>query len=504
MPDAPPARPEGQDLEGYLSDRVGQITSQPTSQPPQETSEEAPKPNGAVPAENSATEASPQPEETDEKQTETQQTQQDTSEDEEDFQLSWEKEKQEKSESPTESSTPETPEAKPARDLSEVREDILSQLGLDEPDKERVWGLILQTSRGRRALEQWKEYRDIEKPFTEGGLGFKPSIDDLREMVQTKIAWEDMAEDFNSGDPNRVADFLSFWLGPDQEGQLKPGAEHAATNLPGLLASSPATVPLYNVMAHQFLNNYANYLYQMGEQESDKDKKEWAINTARGLDWHLNGTWRKDSGTGKPTPAETSRPNGTDPRLMEEIRRRDEEIRRLRESQNSSFTTSLNSEIDNIIGRGVDEALAVVQKVYPEPVYNAVRADFLKQVRSHVESQPMFQREHARLQQQAFQSGDPMDREAVLNRYRQQAGAAIKRHRQQFLRTLKNTSAEQRQESDKRRQILEQSQNKVGPVAAGQPVSGQAEVQLDRQPGESMVDWYTRRIAQSARQQGLQ
>jgi hypothetical protein len=420
--------------------------------------------------------------------------------DDEDWKPSWEADaepdKPEIAEPPAETDT--SPEKLTTDGLEEIKTYVNEQLKLDAPESERMWGSLLKLPRVRKSLEAFKTLRAVEQPWEEGGVGYMPGVEELRTLVQSKIAFQDLVGDLTSGDSERATTAWSFIFAPSKSdnGQptLRPGIEQSLPHLPEILFRTGGP-GLYNTVAKPILDNFINTLYDQGAKAEGKEK-EWLLHTARGADWRINGTWRKDAtSNGHAEPRSTSQPP-QDPRVSAELEQLKQRNQTLENERLTSFRSSVEHDESAILNQGLDEALEAAKSIYPEHVYNAVRKDFAAQVSNSLKSNPVFQREYEHLLSRA-QSGDTAARSELATKFRQQAGNSIKRLRSTFLKSIKSTTAERRTEADKDRAALAQVQDKVGPTSTGQPAQQQVSApDMERPAGMSQRDWLQGRISQ--------
>lgn len=390
------------------------------------------------------------------------------------------------------------------------------------PEPDRALHLLLRTSRGKRMYESWKSTRDMEAPATEdggGGLGFVPSIDQVKTWMDADLAFSRLTEDFDSGDPSNVTAVLNHFFAPSEDGRLRPGAEVAAAHLPGLLASNPATRPLYNQMSRPIVAGFVAHLEQLANQAPNEEWTAFYANAVAAANYVItNGKASNGNGNGNGNVNGNGGANGssqyangaTNPRQDPEVQRllasRDREVEDLRRQVGQSqfahatqFEADIYSEFDSITDMAVDAAIGDLKKVYPERVYDAVHHKFGQDVSRQAQSDPIFKRSIQDLVQKAFR-GSPDSRDQAIRRYRQQIGNVVKRGTHAFRASLRNSSNQLREESDQRHALLAAGQGRTEPASSGgAPVAPQGSTaQIERVAGESQVDYLTRKIQASS------
>lgn len=126
--------------------------------------------------------------------------------------------------------TPETQPTSSPEDEARVAEltKLLASGGLPHD----IESAFLRTSRGRQILNQFKSARQLELPPDQGGIGMVPTADQIREMYQAQLKWDQSQFEFQTN----PLSWLRTWLSPGPQGELPQAAPALAEEfLPELL-----------------------------------------------------------------------------------------------------------------------------------------------------------------------------------------------------------------------------------------------------------------------------
>lgn len=100
-------------------------------------------------------------------------------------------------------------------------------------DKDRAVKYVLgQTANGRTALALMRATDELSKPVEEGGVGYRPSIEQIKNGLQALGAEQQLISDFRSDSPEAMGNFISFWTKEEF---------NAATDALGNLVTDPVT-----------------------------------------------------------------------------------------------------------------------------------------------------------------------------------------------------------------------------------------------------------------------
>lgn len=527
-PTEPTAPPPGANDRTHRNWMVEELNRPEPGEPePASSSETDAAPNEAAPATSASTGAATQPEQETAATPETPEGEQPaeaatTDDDDEELELAWEKDgTAEAATDEPEEEIPQQGAADPETGLTpeqdrQAREALKQYLFSDNPEAEKALGLVLSTNRGKRMIDAFKWERAVrEEPGEngEGGLGYRPTIQQMRDWMEDHYAMQRMQEDFRSGIPDKTHQVLDYFFGADQEtGQLRPGAQQAIQQLPDMLASNEATLPLYGSMANRFVRGFAEHIKQQaaqkqaqyGDSETGQKWRDFYANGLTVIDHVLSGGRPSDGANGAvngaaPQPNGATRQGQESPeaqRLREENERLRQQVGQAQTADEENYNSQFHVDADGVVNEAAAAVLKPFKSMYSEYAFNGLVEKVGQELLSTANRDKIFLRDVGHLLRQAYEHKDPQVREQALRRYQQKIGSVAKRHAPDFRARLRNTSNQQKQASDARHERLAAGQDRTDPTSAsGDPINPQAQEMGQRKPGETTHDYMMRELS---------
>lgn len=324
-------------------------------------------------------------------------------------------------------------------DLLARRKELTAKGVTDKKLDDDIRGAFLSKNRGKRMLES-DDYRiEIQEAF-----GELPPVDQLKSQRRAQESLADMAEDFHSGDPQRMERFFGYWLTPvsdPQKGpQLRPGADAAIASLPYFLATNQATAPVWQQHVVPRVATYiADGLYARAKQASNDLDKRGMFATAQWLDQVFLGKARANSIEDTPTQKTNGR-SQPDPEMQRILAERDQMKQQLETNHlqaRESALASVSDASEDLVGRDIDFAFKDLKEQLPARAYKALRADVIRDIAGELANDQDFSRSFERGFNSAFAQGDREAIDRLPKLYRDKARAFIKKNYKAYRAELK-------------------------------------------------------------------
>ena len=352
-------------------------------------------------------------------------------------------------------------------------EDFNAQIDSDPALAKRVQKAFLATSRGKRILTSFKALRDLESSSDEGGIGFIPSKDQIRDYYTTAQAHlrfsRDLAELPNT--PERINDILGYVLGDDPQ-KPSPSASYLAANIPAHLARHNPQA--FQALRSTFLNGMVADLKYRAENTRDPNEKRFNEQLATAIQYHQD-----------PNSVSSQIPSSQSPQQPQRNRQEEAEVQRLREenlryrneftkAQEQRFTAHQSAFLD----QADETVLGLLRQMYGEfekgvgpQIVRPYLQNRAAQVRQTLLADPFLAEELDGMLVQSFRNGSIEN--GALKLFKERAQPVIRRIGKQInedLKELSVTRREQATQDDETRRRLAQGQQHPNPNGSGQPV----------------------------------
>jgi len=354
---------------------------------------------------------------------------------------------------------------------------------IDSDIPERVVGAFMASSRGKRVLGAFKTLRDVSKLPDEGGIGFIPTVGDIKEFHAAQQDWIAIQKDFSAPEPESKARFLDFWLGPDQQGRIRPGAEELAEMLPVYLneknpqAFQRLSRPMYEGLATRFM--------ELSKVSADPEESKMLAAAADLI--------ARDQ-LGRPLIQPADQPQGT--QLPADVQRELDELRRFRQSQQqqqqtsaqqqqTAFSNDIDARCDRQLLADVEEALKPAAGVREANgfVYEATKAKLVSDLKAHLQRNTTGMSRVEFAKSRAVNSRDPQMAGAVIQEQRRLYIEPLRQLRGEALKALGVTLAAKSAATADQRNL---SAGKTAPTATtAVPPAPPSSADPNARPGES-------------------
>lgn len=354
----------------------------------------------------------------------------------------------------------------------------------------------LSERRWKKVHAGYKYAQEIGKVFgvvaEDGKLdtSLLPSAEDLQQMRDTYADRLAMEQDFVSGDPKSVQQWIANWDQFDQNGMAAVAAQ-----LPTYLAAhNPAA---YAEIARPAIGRFIDYMYEAAAGQDDPQIQKYILDGARAAEWWATG------GPGKGTFRDDDAIRATlEGRKVQTRSAADEEhpdtkaLRELkqRESQQQwgGFMSVANKAIAETVNPEVERVLAPLEKIYPKSVMEGIRREFTGAYRQAIDKDTASKRVLDVAMQRARSAMDQQALDTIRETYVAMARRAIRAVAPAFVKErVQNFKPAV---SDETRQQLQRNATKKAPVAGAGAAPPRSVMQTpQRKPGES-ADEFTARM----------
>lgn len=295
-----------------------------------------------------------------------------------------------------------------------IKEISLDDITNDPEVADRVRGALFKTGRGRRMLQHHSQMNELARPHDEGGIGFTPTNDQIRDMYARSAAFEDLSADLEeaSSDPTKAERLLNFMLN-GAEGP-RESAVTLAQKFPAVLAK--VAPQAFQGLQSAMLSNYLRVLDMQAQRAPNEQDRAYAAKLRDALAYNL-GQYNPDQAQqpGQPAPGQH---RTKDPELERLMRENAE----MREQLSGAERANLDSYIDNFLGDSRSVVSDMLDKALPDVRTllggDAIAAPYLRDriddVLDRVSRDRLFMQNIERRVQRAYQSRDQQARDQAL------------------------------------------------------------------------------------------
>lgn len=391
-----------------------------------------------------------------------------------------------------------TPEEEAAL-FAELERQLASDTGNKEA-RDQFVGKFLQTNRGKAIYNGYKYKQQLEQTLGRE-TGNPPTMEEIRTMADRSEMFDAMQHDLDLfiADPSHEggAKFLNYWLGVDRNGNPRPGAPQLLAALPSVIAQADGQ--LYDTLAEPVIQRFINTLYDRIEQTTDKRERTNLINTATGLDYHVNGTYRKiDAENARVLPVEETAEQRRVRELEEQHRNQQNEYF---SRQWATHAGNVRSAVRSAVEQDADRALAPRKEALSgDPkLYEAIRSRFIQEALGKVESERRFQTgwrnimdlDAANMKRGTLNPSESIER--AISFYRPISRKAMRELRGSYIRAGALTNGA-KSSADRERQIREAAQGQKTPQTSSSQAVAMVEAvpKLVKREGESAEQFRAR------------
>lgn len=355
----------------------------------------------------------------------------------------------------------------------------------EEPTPERVMTrreseeefreLRKSNPRFNRIYENHREMAKLAAPPEEGGIGFKPEVDQVKQWHQSHSNFDEMTLDFTSGTPQSAEKFVSYWFDPNGY----QNATQVAAAIPETLAK--VNPEAYQVVGSHYGKEMINHLSQLASTPGRSAEDIARLNDAALLLSHVTGVKPTQSQAAPAPPA-----NDEVAALRAEVERL--KYGRVQQAQGNIRETFIQN-LDKVLAADADTALSSLKETANPIVYNALKKDMIHEMRQAAMSNPAIRQELDSNLKRMIRSGQVGDMGGVVRLWRQGYQDPLPRIRSQF---LKAAGFSVTRPADEARAVMQQAQQKTAPTQGTAPNQSTSSSVLTRANGESNRDFFSR------------
>ncbi len=332
---------------------------------------------------------------------------------------------------------------------------------------------FLKTQRGTRMLESFKRDRELEKLPSEGGLGYIPTAEQIKESAGLASSMHDMARDFHSGNPENAKNFINQWFLRGANGQASAGAQVVAQNfLPTLIeqanGGSEAAAALYREAARPAVLRYVEEAYDRADSMQDPELRTIWFNVARMIEKDITGKFRPISEEQLAGTAPVQQ--GPDPREAE-IDRKLHVVQSFEQRQaqqrEQQFGQTIKTAIQTALMSDIREALKPILDQYPTTISNDLVEKFHDKVVAEVRQNPANLDAFKRAAEVARRDPSQANIQNAARAWATVARQVIRSKRGAYINDALKPRVE---ESQKRHDVLAEASQKRGTTSMAQPV----------------------------------
>jgi hypothetical protein len=351
-------------------------------------------------------------------------------------------------------------------------ERVMSRREADEEFRE----LLKSNPRFRRIYDNHAEMARVSAPPEEGGIGFKPEVEQIKQWHSSHANLDDMVLDFTSGSPQAAAKFVSHWFDANEGYQ---NSTQVAAAIPEVLAQ--VNPEAYQAVGNHYGSAIINQLTQLASAPGRTPEDIARLNDAALLLSHVTGV--------KPTQRQQAAP----PPANDEVAALRAEVQRLKygtqQQTQGNIRESFTRNLDHVLEADADTALSSLKEAADPVVYKALRADMIREMRQVAISNPAIRQELDNNLKRMIRSGQVGDMSGVVRLWRQGYRDPLPQIRSQY---LKAAGFSVTRPADEARAVMQQAQQKTAPTQGTAPQTSTS-IQ-PRQPGESMRDFVGRTL----------
>ena len=350
-------------------------------------------------------------------------------------------------------------------------ERVMSRREADEEFRE----LLKSNPRFRRIYDNHADMAKLAALPEEGGIGFKPEVEQVKQWHSSHANLDEMMQDFTSGSPQAAAKFVSHWFAQDGY----QNSTQVAAAIPEVLAQ--VNPEAYQAVGTHYGNAIINQLTQLAAAAGRSPEDVARLNDAALLLSHVTGVNPNQQQQVAPAPAN------------DEVAALRAEVQRLKygtqQQAQGNIREVFTQNLDRVLGADADTALASLKESTDPVVYKALRADMIREMRQVAISNPAIRQELDNSLKRMIRSGQVGDMSGVVRLWRQGYRDPLPQIRSQY---LKAAGFSVTRPADEARAVMQQAQNKTAPTQGTAPQ--QSTSIQPRQPNESMRDFVSRTL----------
>ncbi len=379
--------------------------------------------------------------------------------------------------------TAPTPEPEPAAAADD------NPLAEDEQFENAELPIDPKTTRGQQVWDNHRKWQNLAKPVEEGGIGHEPTPTDIQDYYRSHRITQQILYDVDTGNP----EFLEGMAKTNPAGMAQILQELPAFLTTGYAGKDPEASRIFEPVRQSIVKavcgDLVQQFLQQARQQTDPAGRAEFLQVARNISTNFLGA---DLGEDALTPKAPS-PYEAERKELEEAQKRVAESQR-------QYAEHLYAQFDQMasaeIASQVDAAVKAALNAYADrPGYKATAGQLMQMVNNHLLNNPTVTSETRVLWQQARRAvaaGRPPAQAWAQGHIQKLVQTHMKWARPFINQNLRNVAKDNG---------LFQSPGAAKKPVAPMPPAGTAPnvpvtaQPVERQPGESPVDFIARRIA---------
>ena len=377
----------------------------------------------------------------------------------------------------------ETPE--PSGDVEPLR--ALFATGdpnLDDPKTaDAIRGAFLKTKSGQNKLLHFQASQKLAEPSNDdgsGGIGYSPDFEDIKGMYEAREDLSRLESDFE--DPSRVENerpvgenWLDHWFSPQDDGNLRPGADKIITAMPQFLAQN-----------HPQLHRHVGNIYGMAlaAQFLDEARGERDETTRESLAYMGKNIRAYFDGKNGAVP--TTTPGASNPEMDRLRYERDQAVQHadgVDKSNRMVYENQVLNSLTDATRADVEEGFKSLKGQYSEYDFDKITSGIADDVYAELNKDPYYAEGLAARIANSYDHGGMNSLAGAQTEHRARRREVIKRIWRDRRTGIPKTNSEVLAESKQRHDQLQNSQE-AGDLAPGGKASPRMSV-VERAKGET-------------------
>lgn len=362
----------------------------------------------------------------------------------------------------------------------------VSSATADDVDPDSKVGEYLATPRGKRIYAAYKDLQTLAKPDEEGGIGHRPTPDQIKEYFRTYADVTALQNDFLSATPDGVNRWAQRWFDPQNGEAAAIAARQLMTVLPN--GNPQAYGAARSVVLNREIVPAVESLIERVRSTEDQAQAERYYYAAQELHNAAFGRYF-DPAIVEQRPAPQNQPH---PAELELQRIRSEQQRSQQaqaQSEYQAITSDIDSALDRALDADVDEALKPIKGQVPDVIYRGVKKDLKDSVKADLSRNKSALNVLETNKSAVARMRDRNKIPDLVRAYRSMALEPLRSRRVEYINAAGRTLKEQ---NDQRHAQLQQAASKTEPASTQVPVQRDLSPAIARQPGETQEQFMMR------------
>lgn len=256
--------------------------------------------------------------------------------------------------------------------------------------------------------------------------GDLPSAEQIKANMDLAADTVAMEADLESGDPERVGNFLKYWT--NEAPQAIPALVER-----GIVAMRESAPEAFAELQGAFNENLLDGLYARAaqfKQANDPQFKDF-VYAVQVLDWSLRGDYREVDSLSAPDPLDERLQ-----KIQEAEQRQQEQRNSMAQAQTAQWVKSVNNSLSTVISTEVDGALKDLAATFESRprLFNSVKMSLVQAAKADMKADRNWLIQFNRVKEQAMRTRDPRAVKSLTDLYQTRFARALKTHRREVIR----------------------------------------------------------------------